>query len=53
LINVRAWSFKELGGPMEAVKQTVDLLPRKTRVVTAEEFFILLRENYGTPVVQE
>ena len=53
LINVHAWSFKEMGGPMEAVKQTVDLLPRKTRVVTAEEFFILLRENFGTPIVQE
>jgi len=53
LINVHAWSFKEIGGPMEAVKQTVGLLPRKTRVVTAEEFFILLRENFGTPVVQE
>jgi len=53
LINVHAWSFKEIGGPMEAVKRTVDLLPRKTRVVTAEKFFVLLRENFGTPVVQE
>ena len=53
LINVHAWSFKDLGGPMEAVKQAVDLLPRKTRVVTAEESFILLRENFGPPVVQD
>jgi len=37
---------------MAAIKQTVDLLPRKTRAVTAEEFFILLHENFGTPVVQ-
>ena len=53
MINVHAWSFKEIGGPMEAVKQTIDLLPRKTRVVTAAEFFISLRENFGTPVGQE
>jgi hypothetical protein len=53
LINVHAWSFKEMGGPMEAVKQTVDLLPRKTRVVTAAEFFVLLRDNFDTLVVQE
>lgn len=50
LINVHAWSFEELGGPMAAVKATIDRLPPKTRVVTAHEFFTLLRENFGTPV---
>ncbi len=34
---------------MEAVRQTIDLLPPPTRVVTAEEFVILLRNNFGTP----
>jgi hypothetical protein len=50
LINVHAWSFKDIGGPMEAVKRTIDLLPPKTRVVTAEEFIVLLRNNFGSQV---
>jgi hypothetical protein len=50
LINVHAWSFKDIGGPMEAVKRTIDLLPRRTRVVTAEELIVLLRQNFGDPV---
>ncbi len=53
LINVHAWSFEEIGGPMEAVKRTIDLLPPHTRVVTAEEFIVLLRENFGTPVSRD
>jgi len=52
LINVHAWSFEEMGGPMEAVAQTVDMLPRRTRVVTAEEFFTLLRDNFGKPTIR-
>ena len=50
LINVHAWSFEEIGGPMEAVARTIELLPPKTRVVTAEELIVLLRENFGVPV---
>lgn len=50
LINVHAWSYRDIGGPMEAVRQTLDLLPAGTRVVTAEELVILLRQNFGTPV---
>lgn len=50
LINVHAWSWQDIGGPMEAVKRTIDLLPSGTRVVTAEELVILLRNNFGTPV---
>jgi len=49
-INVHAWSFGKIGGPMEAVKRTIDLLPDGTRVVTAEELIVLLRNNFGTPV---
>ncbi len=50
LINVHAWSFSDTGGPMEAVRRTIDLLPSRTRVVTAEELISLLRQNFGTPV---
>ena len=53
IINVHAWSWKEIGGPMEAVKRTIDLLPPGTRVVTAEELVILLRNNFGTPVAEK
>lgn len=47
LINVHAWSFKEIGGPMEAVRRTIELLPPGTRVVTAEVFISLLRQHFG------
>lgn len=50
LINVHAWSFGNIGGPMEAIKKTIDQLPPNTRVVTAEQFITLLRNNFGTPV---
>ena len=45
LINVHAWSFKDIGGPMEAVRRTVDLLPDRTRVVTVPEMIWLLRHH--------
>jgi len=48
LVNVHAWSFREVGGPMAMVKKTIDLLPPNTRVVTAEEYFRLLKDNFGT-----
>ena len=53
LINVHAWSWKEIGGPMEAVKRTIDLLPPGTRVVTAEELVVLMCNNFGTPVQKQ
>ena len=49
IINVHAWSFGSIGGPMEAVKRTIDRLPPNARVVTAEELIILLRNNFGSP----
>lgn len=45
LVNVHAWSWKDIGGPMEAVKRTVDRLPPETRVVTVGEFFALLNRH--------
>ena len=46
LVNVHAWSFGKSGGPMEAVKRTIDLLPTGTRVFTAEQFVTLVREHF-------
>lgn len=37
LITVHAWSFGKMGGPINAIKQTIELLPKGTRVVTAPE----------------
>ena len=47
LVNVHAWSWNSIGGPIEAVKQTIDLLPPNTRVVTINEFFALLNANFS------
>lgn len=47
LVNVHAWSWNSIGGPMEAVKQTIDLLPPKTRVVTVSELLLILQKNLG------
>jgi len=35
---------------MEAVARTIELLPPRSRVVTAEELIVLLRESFGVPV---
>jgi len=45
LINVHAWSFRDIGGPMEAVKRTIEALPPGTRVVTAGDLLTLMRDN--------
>ncbi len=53
LINAHAWSFGEVGGPMQAIINTIELLPPNTRIVTVEELIILLRNNFGDPVAEE
>lgn len=50
LINVHAWSYQQSGGPMAAVKRTIDRLPPMTRVVSATELFTHLRQHFGVPV---
>ena len=45
LINVHAWSWKDIGGPMEAIHRTIQLSPPGTRVVTASQFVKLLRAS--------
>ncbi len=46
LINAHAWSWGGIGGPIEAVKQTIDLLPPRTRIVSVTDFFALLGQNF-------
>jgi len=52
LINVHAWSYRQNGGPMAAVQRTIALLPAQTRVVSATEMIMQMRQHFGTPVVQ-
>jgi hypothetical protein len=47
LVNVHAWSWYGIGGPIEAVKETIDRLPPNTRVVLIDDFFSLLEDNFG------
>jgi hypothetical protein len=47
LVNVHAWSFKSVGGPMEAVRRTVDRLPKGTRVVAATQLVRMLKAQFG------
>jgi hypothetical protein len=45
LVNVHAWSFRNSGGPMGAIARTIAALPPQVRVVTATEFFRLLKPS--------
>jgi len=47
LVNVHAWSWRAIGGAMEAVHRTVGLLPPGTRVVTAHELIELMKRQLG------
>jgi len=47
LINAHAWSWASIGGPIEAIAHTIDLLPPNTRVVTVDELFELLTANFA------
>jgi hypothetical protein len=47
LIQVHAWSYRSIGGPMEAIARAIPLLPPNTRVVTAPDLIALLRANFG------
>ena len=46
IVNVHAWSYGKSGGPLEAVRRTLALLPSNTRVVTADQLIALLRSNF-------
>ncbi|MCW3100173.1 MAG: hypothetical protein JWL77_5791 [Chthonomonadaceae bacterium] len=47
IINVHAWSYGNSGGPMEAIRQAIALLPPNTRVTTADHVLTMLRTNFG------
>jgi hypothetical protein len=47
VVNVHAWSFRQEGGPLEAVRRAIELLPSNTRVVTADQLLALLRTQFG------
>lgn len=45
LINVHAWSYGSIGGPMEAVYRVIGQLPADTEVVTVHQLVHQLRED--------
>jgi hypothetical protein len=51
IIQVHAWSYGKSGGPMEAIRKAIDLLPPNTRVTTADHVLTMLRSNFGKPSV--
>lgn len=46
VIGVHAWSWENKGGPLEAIKETIKLLPKNTRVVLVEQLVQMLTENF-------
>jgi len=38
---------------MQAIVNTIELLPENTRLVTVEGLVILLRNNFGDPISEE
>lgn len=47
LVNVHAWSYGDRGGPLEAVRRTIALLPAHARVVTADQLIARMRSSFG------
>lgn len=47
IVNVHAWSFSKDGGPLEAVRQAIALLPADTRVITADQMIPLMSASYA------
>ncbi len=47
LVAVHAWSWADMGGPLEAVRRTIARLPSNTRVITADQMVGLMRRNLG------
>ena len=48
LVNVHAWSYGSIGGPIEAVRRVIEKLPPNTRVVTANQLIEILQRNHLT-----
>ncbi len=47
LVTVLAWGYQNNGGPMEAVRRTIELLPKNTRVVSANQLVQLMLDNFS------
>ncbi len=47
LVQAHAWSYGKTGGPLEAIRRTIELLPPNTRVVTADQLVELMARNLG------
>lgn len=47
LINVHAWSFDDLGGPIEATRRVIGRLGPKTKVITASQLIQIIKEEHG------
>jgi len=45
-VNVHAWSYGAIGGPLEAVRRAIALLPAHARVVTADQAISLMRHHF-------
>ena len=50
LVNVHAWSFKNVGGPLGAIQRTVNQLNPDVQVVTATTLFNRLNRHAPSPV---
>jgi len=49
LINVHAWSYGSIGGPLEAVRRVIEKLPPNTRVVGANSLLEMIRTQGPAP----
>jgi hypothetical protein len=47
VVGVHAWSFRDSGGPLQAVKETIAKLPKTVKVVSVGELIAQLRENFA------
>lgn len=47
LVSVCAWHHEDIGGPMEAIRRVIDMLPKDTRVVTANQLIDMMSETLG------
>jgi len=48
IVNVHAWSYGRIGGPLNAVRRALSLLPSNVRVITADQL-IPLMQTYVRP----
>lgn len=47
LVSVHAWSYRKDGGPLEAIRRTIEKLPPDTRVITADQMLEMLRRQFA------